>query len=235
MSLLRGGHAGNFHIGHFRHQRSLLHNLFQGPALQLRQRPRLFDLHHVARMSFVLLIMRVELLADRDHASVHGMRLFPRHFDHDRLLHLVREHDPDQLLVMLLSLCPCLIGSLACRFRHYFFSVFVFGCACVLVCVLCPAISCSRRIVCTRAMSRRSPRTFFRLSVCPIFIWNFSLKSWSAKSRSWCLSSTSVKLRIFSAFIKSVPASKLIRSQLSVLRKFFPSAASDLCNSYSTS
>src|ERR1700688_4310495 len=204
MSLLRGGHAGNFHIGHFRHQRSLLHNLFQGPALQLRQRPRLFDLHHVARMSFVLLIMRVELLADRDHASVHGMRLFPRHFDHDRLLHLVREHDPDQFLVMLLSLCPCLIGSLACRFPHYFFSVLV----CALVCVLCPAISCSRRIVCTRAISRRSPRTFFRLSVCPIFIWNFSLNNWSAKSRSWCLSSSSVKLRIFSAFI--------ISSQLSV-------------------
>src|SRR4030088_314401 len=79
--------------------------------------------------------------------------------------------------------------GLACRFRHHFFSV------------LRAPISCSRRTVCTRAISRRSPRIFFRLSVCPIFIWNFSLKSWSAKSRSWCLSSTSVKLRIFSAFI----------------------------------
>ena len=40
-------------------------------------------------------------------------------------------------------------------------------------------------MVFTRAMSLRSPRIFFRLSVCPMFSWNFSLNSWSASSRSW--------------------------------------------------
>src|SRR5260370_15298200 len=171
----------------------------------------------MGRMRLVLLVVRIELLPNRDHPLVHRMRLLPRHFDHDRLLHLVRDDGADQFLMVLLFF------RLACGFRHYFFSV------------LRAPSSCSRRTVWTRAMSRRSPRIFFRLSVCPIFIWNFSLKSWSARSRSWCLSSTSVKLRIFSAFINSVPASKLIRSQLSVLRKFFPSAASDLCNCYTTS
>src|SRR5271157_3121760 len=111
------------------------------------------------------------------------MRLLPRHFDHDRLLHLVRDDRADQ------DLTARVLLHLACDFRHHFVSVFR------------AASSCSRRTVWTRAISRRSPRIFFRLSVCPIFIWNFSLNSWSAKSRSWCLSSTSVKLRIFSAFI----------------------------------
>src|SRR6266849_350751 len=147
-------------------------------------------------MRFVLLVVRIKLLPDRDYPLVHRMRLLPRHFDHDRFLHLVRDDCADQLFMVLLSF------RLACGFRHYFFSV------------LRAPSSCSRRTVWTRAISRRSPRIFFRLSVCPMFIWNFSLKSWSARSRSWCLSSTSVKLRIFSAFIKSVPASK---SQLSVL------------------
>src|SRR5450631_1467679 len=149
-------------------------------------------------MRFVLLVVRVELLPDRDHASVERMRLLPRHFDHDRLLHLVRDDRADQDLAAAVFFRL----ALGCRFRHYFFSVFG------------AASSCSRRIVWTRAISRRSPRIFFKLSVCPIFIWNFSLKSWSAKSRSWCLSSTSVKLRIFSAFIKSVPGSALSKNFL---------------------
>src|SRR5450631_282080 len=148
-------------------------------------------------MRFVLLVVRVELLPDRDHASVERMRLLPRHFDHDRLLHLVRDDRADQDLAAAVFFRL----ALGCRFRHYFFSVFG------------AARSCSRRIVWTRAISRRSPRIFFKLSVCPIFIWNFSLKSWSAKSRSWCLSSTSVKLRIFSAFIKSVPGSAISSQQ----------------------
>src|ERR1019366_6232747 len=144
------------------------------------------------------------------------MRLLPRHFDHDNLLHLIRDDRADQYLA------ARVFFGLACDFRHYFFSV------------LRAPKSCSRRTVCTRAISRRSPRIFFRLSVCPIFIWNFSLKSWSAKSRSWCLSSMSVKLRIFSTFINSV-----LSSQLSVLRKnFLPGKlllTSVLRNFYSTS
>src|ERR1700687_3277233 len=158
-------------------------------------------------MRFILLVVRVELLPNRNHPLVHRMRLLPRHLDHDRLLHLVRDDRADQLLMVLLFFW------LARGFRHYFFSV------------LRAPSSCSRRTVWTRAISRRSPRIFFRLSVCPIFIWNFSLKSWSAKSRSWCLSSTSVKLRIFSTFISQF---SVLSCQFSVrtscLSKLFPTA-----------
>src|SRR6266478_1724211 len=167
-------------------------------------------------MRFVLLVVRIELLPDRDHPLVHRMRLLPRHFDHDRLLHLVRDDRANQFFMVLLFLGLAFFG-LACDFRHYFFSV------------LRADSSCSRRTVCTRAISRRSPRIFFRLSVCPIFIWNFSLKSWSAKSRSWCLSSTSVKLRIFSAFISQF---SVLSCQFSVkaLLPILLNLTSDLCN-----
>src|SRR5437879_4140626 len=59
----------------------------------------------------------------------------------------------------------------------------------------------SRAIVFKRATPRRNERILFKLSVCPIFIWNFRRKSWSIESRSFCFSSASVKLRTFSAFI----------------------------------
>src|SRR6202158_1897575 len=163
-------------------------------------------------MRFILLVVRVELLPNRDHPPVHRMRLLPRHFDHNRLLHLVRDDGADQHFAVCLFFSLDFFGW-ARDFRHYFFSVFA------------PASSCSRRMVWTRAISRRSPRIFFRLSVCPIFIWNFSLKSWSAKSRSWCLSSTSVKLRIFSTFISQF---SVLSCQFSVrtscLSKLFPTA-----------
>src|ERR1035437_8791034 len=190
----------------FRHPRRRPHDFFQRPALELRQRPRLFDLDRIAAVRFGLLVVGVKLLPDRDHPLVHGVRLLPRHLDYDRLLHLIRDDGADQYFAVRLRFGPDFFG-LARGFRHYFFSVFA------------PASSCSRKMVWTRAISRRSPRIFFRLSVCPIFIWNFSLKSWSAKSRSWCLSSTSVKLRIFSTFIKSALGSQL--SALSASR--FPS------------
>src|SRR5215471_13831547 len=145
--------------GDLRHQGRLAHNLFQRPPLQPRERARFLDAHHIAEMRFIFLVVRVELLADRDHAAVECMRLLARHFDHDRLLHLVRHDRTDQMLAARLLFR-------ACSFRHgYFFSV------------LRAASSCSRRMVFTRAMSLRNPRIFFRLSVCPIFIWNFSLNS----------------------------------------------------------
>src|ERR1700682_5103098 len=81
-----------------------------------------------------------------------------------------------------------------CCFWHYRFSV---------------AVVRSRWIVLTRAMSLRKPRIFFKLSVCPMLSWNFSLKSWSASSLSWCCSSTSVRLRILSDFINAIPDSVL--------------------------
>src|ERR1019366_4305846 len=121
-------------------------DFLQCPALQLRQRPRFFDPNRVAGVRFVLFVVRVELLPDRDHPLVHRMRLFR-------------------------------VTSTTIGFRILF--------------------------------EKTGP---IRLSLCPIFIWNFSLKSWSAKSRSWCLSSTSVKLRIFSAFINQV---SVLRCQVS--------------------
>src|SRR5207253_5964480 len=110
--------------------------------------------------------------------------LFAHHLDHDGLAHFVRDHSAYHFLAPAHGLCICL--------RHYFFSV------------VPPAVARSRAIVFTRAMSRRRPRIFFRLSVCPILSWNFSLKSWSLSSRSWWRNSSSVKLRTLSGFINQL-------------------------------
>src|SRR6202000_359327 len=56
----------------------------------------------------------------------------------------------------------------------------------------------SRTTVWMRATSLRSPRILFRLSVCPIFNWNFKRKSWSLSSCCWCCSSASVRFLSFS-------------------------------------
>src|SRR2546426_9185696 len=93
----------------------------------------------------------------RHHPAIEGMRLFAHHLDHDGLAHFVRDHSAYHFLAPAHGLCICL--------RHYFFSV------------VPPAVARSRAIVFTRAMSLRSPRIFFKLSVCPILSWNFSLKS----------------------------------------------------------
>src|ERR1700733_338806 len=79
-------------------------------------------------MRLVLLVVRIEFLPDRDHASVHGVRLFTRHFDHDRLLHLVGDDDADQFLVVRHT-----FFGLGRGFRHYFFSVFALGFVLALV------------------------------------------------------------------------------------------------------
>src|SRR5580698_6127080 len=137
------------HIDHrFRHQRSLPHNIFQLPALQLRQRTRLLDPHHIADVRFVLLVVRIELLVARDHAPVERMRLLARHLHHNRFLHAVGDHFSHYFLAAALHLRRGLcIGS-----RHYFFSVAV-------------ERSRSPAMVLTRAISLRRPRIFFRLSV----------------------------------------------------------------------
>src|SRR5580700_1021455 len=46
----------------FWHQRRLAHNVFQFPALQLRQRTRLLEPHHIADVRLVGLVMRIKLL-----------------------------------------------------------------------------------------------------------------------------------------------------------------------------
>src|SRR5215470_9671130 len=158
---------------HFGNQRRLAEDFFQAPPLQLRQRPRLFQPDKVSDVRLVLFVMRVELLVGRDDATIERMRLRPRHRNHDGLVHLVRDHFADQFFA------PS--GRLLCRLSHYFFSVTAW-----------PLRARSPMIVFTRAMSLRSPRIFFRLSVWPMLSWNFSLNNWSARSRSWCFSSASV-------------------------------------------
>src|ERR1700676_3528788 len=88
----------------FRHQRRLAHNVFQLPALQLRQRTRLLNPHHIAHVRFILLVMRVELLVARHYALVKRMRLLARHLHHDRLLHAVGDHFSHHFLAAALSL-----------------------------------------------------------------------------------------------------------------------------------
>src|SRR6266849_9998677 len=116
------------------------------------------------------------------------MRFLAHNFHHDGLVHAVRDDLADHFLAPsglfhdLALLCIC-VG------HDYFFSV------------VPPASSRSRAMVFTRAMSLRRPRIFFRLSVCPMLSWNFSLKSWSLSSRSCETSSSPVKFRTFSDFI----------------------------------
>src|SRR5947207_5958887 len=136
----------------FRHQRGLAYNLFQSPALQLGERSRLFQTDYVADVGFVLLVVRVELLRLRDHPRIERMRSLTDDLHYDGLVHAVRDHITDHFFAL----------SRYLGFRHYFFS---------------PAAARSRATVFTRSMSLRRPRSFFRLSVCPIFNWNLSLKS----------------------------------------------------------
>src|SRR5579859_2207743 len=52
-------------------------------------------------------------------------------------------------------------------------------------------------------MSLRRSRSFFKLSLCPIFIWKRRRNSWSLSSCSWCRSSSGVVFLNFSACINS--------------------------------
>src|SRR5262249_56307254 len=115
--------------------------------------------HKVAHMRLVLFVMGVKLFRLRDHAAIKRVLLLAHHLHHDGFLHAAGDYLADNLL------------SLACRFGgglsfcHYFFSV------------ARAADWRSRAIVLTRAMSLRNPRIFFKLSVCPMLSWNFSLNS----------------------------------------------------------
>src|SRR5580658_7428271 len=140
-----------------RHQRRLAHNVLQLPALQFRERTRLFQPHHIAHMCLILLVVRVKLLVARHHAPIERMRLLARHLHHDGLGHLVRDHFSHHFLAPALHLrARRRCGLLRCGFRHQRFPVAAERVR-------------SPRIVFTRAMSLRSPRIFFRLSVCPMF------------------------------------------------------------------
>src|SRR5689334_20263974 len=138
-------------LGHdFRHQRRLANDFFQTPALQLRERPRLFQPDYIADMGLILLVMGVKLLRFGDHPRIQRVRPPADHLHHDGLVHSIGNHMPNQFFSS--------SGSLS--FRHHFFS---------------PAAARSCTMVFTRAISLRNPRNFFRLSVCPMLSWNFSL------------------------------------------------------------
>src|SRR5215469_9605450 len=81
---------------HRSHLRGAANHVLQLPALQLRQRTRLLDLHHIAHLRRALLVVGVKLLAALYHALVERMRLLPVHFDHDGLGHLGGNHFADQ-------------------------------------------------------------------------------------------------------------------------------------------
>src|ERR1700690_3506196 len=152
----------------FRHQRRLAHHFLQPPALQLRQRSRLFEAYHIAHMRDVLLVMRVKFLGLRHHPDIQRVGPAADDFDHNRLLHAVRNHFADSFLA----------SSHNVSFRHYFFSDFDFTvdftvevaikAAAGVATEVAVAPARSRTIVFTRAMSLRSPRSLVRLSVCPM-------------------------------------------------------------------
>src|SRR5579864_2102505 len=73
----------------FRQQRRFADDVLQLPPLQLRKRTRLFQTHDVTHMGLIGLVVRIELLVARNHATIKGVRLLPRHLHHNRLLHAV--------------------------------------------------------------------------------------------------------------------------------------------------
>src|SRR5690606_6863121 len=68
------------------------------PALQLGQRPRLHDPHHIPLARRVLLVVRVVLRRTPDLLAVQAVWHATLHGDHHRLLHLVAYHGPDARL-----------------------------------------------------------------------------------------------------------------------------------------
>src|SRR5271157_4623502 len=98
----------------WRHLRRAAHNFLQLPALQLRQRTRLFNLHKITEMRRAVLVVCIKLFAARHHALVERVRLLAPHFDHDGLGHLGGNHFTDQDLA-----AACAGFFAGCRrFRH---------------------------------------------------------------------------------------------------------------------
>src|SRR5438874_4299077 len=75
-------------VGSFR----FLHDLYDAPALLLRDRPRLDDPDQVAHAALVLLVVSLESDALLHRLLVEGMSLQQGHLDDDCLVHLVRDH-----------------------------------------------------------------------------------------------------------------------------------------------
>src|SRR3954466_1641357 len=68
---------------------------FDAPALVGRQRAALDDLHAIAGLEFVLLVVRLVLLAARHVLAVLAVREAAFHLNDARLVHLVARDDAD--------------------------------------------------------------------------------------------------------------------------------------------
>src|SRR3954464_3564581 len=117
-----------------------------GPALQLRDRLALLDPHHVARLEFVLLVVRVIVLGATDRLLVDRVREAAIDAHHHRLGLLVADDH-----------------ALKGTFRHIEASYFFFA-------------RCSAAMVLIRAMSRRASRIRVVFSSCPVARWKRRLK-----------------------------------------------------------
>src|SRR5215475_9373702 len=100
-------------------------------------------------MRFVLFVMGIKLLADRNHPAIECVRFLAGHLHDNRLMHLAGDDFPDYFFAPAGDVLGC--------FCHHFFSVAAWA----------PRARWPR-IVFTRAMSLRRPRIFFKLSVCPM-------------------------------------------------------------------
>src|SRR5580692_8191793 len=169
-------------------------------------------------------------------------------FDYDGLLHLGR-NDVAHLLIAPRS---CRRLCLFCCRRHLpapFFALAVFTVAVFAVAdfgvadfavadfavtgfavtgattsLLAPRTprSRSRATVLIWAISLRSWRSFFTPSFCPSDTWKRSRNNCSADVFSWCVSSSSLRLRIFSSSISFAPSYQLLASS-SISRQPHPS------------
>src|SRR5208282_4529847 len=74
------------------------HNLFKRPPLQLAQRARLADAHHIAQPRRTLLVMGIELLGRAHDPFVFRMGLAHLYRDHNGLLHLGRNYMTNLLI-----------------------------------------------------------------------------------------------------------------------------------------
>src|SRR5208337_1912635 len=81
-----------------RHQGCALHDFFQIPALQFRERSRLFDLHDIPQVRHAFFVVRVVPLAALHYTLVERVGLLPPDFDHNGLGHLGGHHFANQSL-----------------------------------------------------------------------------------------------------------------------------------------
>src|SRR5689334_5600814 len=147
-----------------------------GPALQLRDWLALLDPHHVARLEFVLLVVRVVVLGAADRLLVDRMGEAAIDAHHHRLGLLVADDH-----------------TLKATFRHIEASYFFLA-------------RCWAAMVLIRAMSRRASRSREVFSSCPVARWKRRLKRSFFRLRTASSLWSSVIARMSSTFISAMSA-----------------------------